>query len=356
MTMTDEIYEGRALKFSAWPKRDRDAWLVACTASDDLLADASPAARWRDSSKELHMRCYGMWLNWLHSQDMLYPAECPGERVSPVRVLAYLKAQRGLGNTARTLVNHAVGLRHMLEALAPVQDWTWLLPLIRRLKTAVKPTVNHSDLPSIKELFDLGIALMAGAEDSQNGTLKERAIVYRNGLSIAVLASRPLMRRNNLAAIRIGKHLIKDGPVYRLQFTGDEMKGRRARGGPLPVILTDRIERYTALYRPALLGSKSDTKRALWISGMGRPIFPKAMSNRIGVVTECAFGRRITTHEFRHAAASSIAKEDPAHVGIVTTIVGHTDYRTTESYYIFAEEHAAFKRLDAVIERLEKGS
>jgi hypothetical protein len=45
------------------------------------------------------------------------------------------------------------------------------------------------------------------------------------------------------------------------------------------VILTDRIERYIALYRPALLGSTSDTKGALWMSGMGRPTFPKAMSN-----------------------------------------------------------------------------
>jgi hypothetical protein len=55
--MTQETYDGRALPFSAWPKRDRDAWLVACTTSDDLIADVSAAARWRDSSKELHMRC-----------------------------------------------------------------------------------------------------------------------------------------------------------------------------------------------------------------------------------------------------------------------------------------------------------
>lgn len=354
--MTDKTYDGRALKFAAWPKRDCDAWLAACTTSDDLLANVTAAARWRDSSKELHIRCYGMWLNWLRHQGMLDPDQCPGQRVTPTRVLAYLKAQRALGNTARTLVNHAVSLRHMLEALAPMKDWTWLLPLIRKLKTAVKPTVNHSDLPSIKELFDLGITLMDRAEKGQNGTLKERAIVYRNGLSIAMLASRPLMRRNNLAAIRIGQHLTADGPVYRLQFSGDEMKGRRAKGGPLPVILTDRIERYIALYRLALLGSKPDTKGALWISGMGRPIVPHALSHEIGRVSQAAFGRRITTHEFRHAAASSIAKEDPAHVGIVTTIVGHADYRTTESYYIFAEEHAAFRRLDAVIARLEKGS
>jgi integrase/recombinase XerD len=356
MKMKGDTYDGRALPFSAWPKRDRDAWLAACTPSNDLIAEVRPAARWRDSSRELYMRCYGMWLSWLHHQHILDPDQCPGERVSPARILAYLQAQRRLGNTARTLVNHAVSLRHMFEALAPARDWAWVLPMIRKLKTAVRPTVNHSDLPSIKELFDLGMALMERAENIQCRTLKERAFMYRNGLAIAVLASRPLMRRNNLATIRIGQHLIKDGPVYRLRFTGDEMKGRRSRGGPLPAILTDRIERYCALYRPALLGTKPDVERALWLSMMGRPIFPHALSHEIGKVTEAAFGRRITTHEFRHAAASSIAKEDPTHVGIAATIVGHTDYRTTESYYIFADEHAAFKRLDAVVEQLKNGS
>jgi hypothetical protein len=35
---------------------------------------------------------------------------------------------------------------------------------------------------------------------------------------------------------------------------------------------------------------------------MGQPIYPRAMSNEIGNVTEAAFGRRVCAHEFRHAA------------------------------------------------------
>jgi integrase len=231
-----------------------------------------------------------------------------------------------------------------------------MLPLIRKLKSKVRPTDKHHNFPSIRELFHLGMALIDRADNGQKGTLKNRALMYRNGLAITLLASRAVMRRQNLAAIRISQHLIKDGPVYRLQFTGAEMKGRRARGGPLPAILTDRVGRYMAYYRPALLGVRPDAEKALWISRLGRPIGPLELSHEIGKVTEAAFGRRICTHEFRHAAASSIAKEDPAHVGIATTILGHADYRTTEQYYIFADEYAAFKRLDEVVERLTKGS
>ncbi len=294
-----------------------------------------------------------MFLNWLHGQGALDPDQCPGERVTKARVLAYLRAQRSLGNGAWTLVTHAAALRYMLEALAPDQDWTWMLPLIRKLKCAVRPTDKHHNLPSIRELFYLGIALMDHADNGQKGTQKQRSLMYRNGLAIALLASRAVMRSHNLAAIRIGQHLIEDGPVYRLQFTGAEMKGRRARGGPLPAILTDRVRRYMAYYRRALLGVRPDAENALWISWLGRPIGPRDLSHEIGKVTEAAFGRRICAHEFRHAAASSIAKEDPAHVGI------HDDPRPrrlsdAEQYYIFADEYAAFKRLDAVVERLSR--
>ncbi len=108
-----------------------------------------------------------------------------------------------------------------------------MLPAIGRLKTAVKTNRNHSDLPSIRELFDLG---------------------------------------------------------------------------------------------------------TLFISGMGNPVYPHAISHEIGKVTDAVFGRRICTHEFRHATGSSIAKEDPEHVGIVPNVLGHADYRTSESYYIFADD------------------
>lgn len=353
--MSGQPFNGRALPVAQWPERDRRAWAEAQAEDDGLLGVGRPAARWRESSKELHSRCYGIWLAWLKAENLLVADQSPAERVTRSRLVDYLRAERGLGNSARTLVNHAVSLRHMFEALAPSQDWTWMLPLIGKLKTAVKPSVNHSDLPSIRELFELGLVLIRRAEHEKSGTLKQRAVMYRNGLSIAMLAARPLMRRNNLGAIRIGEQLIKEGSVFRLQFSKDEMKGHRSRGGPMPTALTAPIERYIELYRPVLLGRRPDPEGTLFISALGRPIYPHAMSHEIGKVTQAAFGRRITTHEFRHAAASSIAKEDPAHVGIVPSILGHSDYRTSEGYYIFADEYVAFHSLDRAMEKLAEG-
>lgn len=353
--MSGHPFDGRALPFPDWPERDRRAWLEAQKGdddNDDLLSVDRPAVGWRASSKELFVRCYGIWLNWLNSGGLLDPEESPQARVTRPRLAAYMQAERGLGNGAKTLVNHAVSLRHMFEALAPSLDWKWMLPFIGKLKTAVTTTKNHSDLPSIRELFELGLTLMRYVDAGKAGTVKQCAVMYRNGLFIAMLAARPYMRRNNIATIKIGEQIVREGSVYRLRFSSDDMKGRISRGGPLPEMLTPFVERYIQVHRPVLFLSKPDVDGTLFISCMGLPVYPHSMSNAIGCVTKAVFGRRICTHEFRHATGSSIAKEDPEHVGIVPTVLGHTDYSTSESYYIFADEHAAFKRLEKALDRL----
>ena len=230
-----------------------------------------------------------------------------------------------------------------------------MLPFIRKLKTAVTSTKNHSDLPSIRELFDLGTTLMRYVEAGKAGSVKQCASMYRNGLFIAMLAARPYMRRNNIAKIKIGEHIFQEGAVYRLRFSNDDMKGRISRGGPLPEMLTPYIDRYIRVHRPVLFLSKPDLDGTLFISYQGLPVYPHAMSDQIGKVTEAYFGRRICTHEFRHATGSSIAKEDPEHVGIVPTVLGHADYSTSEGYYIFADEYSALKQLEKALDKLAHG-
>jgi len=130
------------------------------------------------------------------------------------------------------------------------------------------------------------------------------------------------------------------------------MKGRTRRGGPVPKALTPHIERYIQLYRPRLLLGKPGDHNVLFISAMGNPITPHNLSDEIGKTISSLLGRRVTAHAFRHAAGSSIAREDPDHVGIVPSILGHTDYKTSEDYYIVADEMAAFGRFNTAIDRL----
>jgi hypothetical protein len=150
------------------------------------------------------------------------------------RVFQLRIREDGLRNSARTLASHAFSLGLMFEALAPSLDWKWMLPLIRRLNKAATKTENHSDLPSIRELFELGPSLMRSVDAGRAGKITQCDIMYRNGLYIAMLAARPYMRLNNIARIKIGDHIVREGPVYRLQFSSDDMKGGIRLGGPLP--------------------------------------------------------------------------------------------------------------------------
>jgi hypothetical protein len=345
-------FDGHALPVAAWPEADRRAWIEAQSGEDDLLAERKPAAHLHPSSKELYGRCYGIWLAWLKSEGLLDPEAHPEQRVTRTRLAAYLRAERGLGNGARTLVNHAACLSRMFEILAPHEDWGWTLPMIRKLKSTVKSVKNHSDLPSIRELFEIGLVIMHKASQPDHGSPKQHALWFRNGLAIALLAARPLMRRNNLGTIEIGRNFVKEGVGYGLQFSGDEMKGRIRRGGPVPAALTPFIDRSIEIYRPRLLLGKPGEHNILFISGMGNPITPHNLSDEIGKITFSLLGRRVTAHDFRHATGSSIAKEDPDHVGIVPSILGHADYRTSERYYIVADEMAAFNRFDKALDRL----
>lgn len=279
------IFNGRALPVSAWPEVDRRAWIEAQSEDDDLLAERKPAAHLRPSSRELYSRCYGIWLAWLKSEGLLEDDSHPEERVTRARLTTYLKAERALGNNARTLVNHAVCLDRMFEVLAPHKDWTWTMPMIHKLKSAVKSVKNHSDLPSIRELFEVGLAIMLKASEPDHGSPKQHAIWFRNGLAIALLAARSLMRRNNLATIEIGRNLVKEGSSYALHFSSDDMKGRTRRGGPVPDALTPFIDRYIEIYRPRLLLGKSGEHNMLFISRSGNPIPPHNLSDEIGKIT-----------------------------------------------------------------------
>ena len=98
---------------------------------------------------------------------------------------------------------------------------------------------------------------------------RARAILFRNGLAIAMLAARPLMRRANLAAIVIGEHLVGEGEVYRLRFTAKDMKGGRRRGGPLPRLFVRAIDRSARLLPPALACCET---KAGWRRRQRRPV------------------------------------------------------------------------------------
>jgi len=179
------------------------------------------------------------------------------------------------------------------------------------------------------------------------------AVVYRDGLMIALLAARPL-RRKNLAAIKIGEHLFRNGPDYRLQFAARETKSRKVLELNLPSKLTPFFDRYLSHHRPLLFprnrNSRQPTTHApsacsnLWVSVRGTGMGAESMYRCIVAHTRAKFGRSINPHLFRDAVATSVAIGDPKHVRITMNLLGHSKLATTERHYIQARSLEATRR------------
>src|SRR3954447_12217333 len=72
----------------------------------------------------------------------------------------------------------------------------------------------------------------------------------------------------------------------------------------------------------------------LWVSSRGTRLVK--LADRIERFTAERFARRVPMHHFRHAAATSMALDDPHHVGLVAALLGHGRDAVGERYYNLA--------------------
>jgi integrase/recombinase XerD len=115
-------------------------------------------------------------------------------------------------------------------------------------------------------------------------------------------------------------------------------------------LLLARNGRWNKVDHP--LGQPND---ALWVSKDGSAMTEMAIYFRIRARTQARFGLSINPHHFRHIAATSIAIEDPEHVHIVRSLLGHTSLRGGERYYIQAQTLEASRRYQRRITELRRG-
>ena len=186
---------------------------------------------------------------------------------------------------------------------------------------------------------------MAAAQ-SEAVTL-ESARAFRDGLTIAFLAYRPV-RAKNLAMICCDQHLVRRGDGWWVIFTGKEMKAKRPLEFPFPAELVCYLEKYLAIYRQVLLTRASKQAPApisqLWVSHDATALCQQTIGDHIKRNTRAEFGIELNPHLFRDCAATWIAIYDPEHVPIIAAILGHSTLDTSERYYNQAQRQEAGRR------------
>ena len=322
------------------------------------LEEDGAAAHWRPKSVKRVRDAYGRWLTFLARQDALEADATPAARVTPERVRAYLAELRAQGIASTTLHARLRDLKEALRVMGPEPVPEWLKEATRRLEARATPVRDKAvRVQAADTLFALGLRLMQEARDTPDPHPMRQPARFRDGLMIALLASRPL-RLANLVALRIGQNLVRVDDGYWLCFGADETKGKRPYEAPLPEALVLWLELYLARFRPVLLrGSESDH---LWISTQAQPMAEITAYGIIRRLGERELGVRLNPHLFRDCVATSIALEDPEHVRITAPLLGHASLTLSTRHYNQARAAEAVRRhqtgLLALRRHFEQGS
>lgn len=228
----------------------------------------------------------------------------------------------------------------------------WSKPFLRQLNDLVRATPQPQRyLKDSSCLFNLGLSLLQRKNDAGNLDQKQ-TIDYRDGLMIAVLASRPI-RSANLSQMILGEHLVAIAGVYWIVFRSHETKTNLPIHVPLPNVLTPYIAYYVTHIRPRLAGQRHRHRR-VWCTTKGTPMSPAAIYMRIAKRTKEEFGTSIPPHRFRHAAATSLAIVDPGRVTDAHRLLGHTSYQATEQSYNLSAPNDGAQKLQAYLAKRRK--
>jgi len=236
--------------------------------------------------------------------------------------------------------------------MVPATDWKWVRHRVLGLdRLASRQSDKRIRIQYSARLYHLGISLMEEAMADTASRPHVRAIQYRDGLAVALLAARPV-RRGNLLSIEIGCQLIRVDDVWVLRFEPEETKQRRHYEAPVPAALVPYLERYLEIFRPIF--ARADQHLGLWACTQGRAMGAQNLYKRICIRTEEAFGRAVNPHLFRDCAATSFALRDPEHVYAAAPLLGHGSFDVTTRHYNQATGLSAVREHQQNISELRK--
>ena len=328
-----------------WPSADRMIWIRA-TVAINFFDESARAAHWRPKSQAQAAYAYGRWLAFLAAHCPHSLSEPAAERANQDRLRAFVDAlvARVVPMSAAAEINH---LLLALSVIAPTGDWSWLRQWQYRWQKLARPREKRSKMIHPARLVDLGLRLMDQAERAVPSI--DAARTYRDGLLIALLATRPL-RRRSLASLKVGKNLTLEGTRFVLSIDEMDTKSGQAIEFPLPPAFTAYVQRYLEHHRRLFPGA--DRHDGLWASSKGTALCAEAIYDIFCRRTKEHFGFAIYPHLLRDIAATAIAREAPGSMLIARDLLTHASITTTSRYYVAANTLEAARQHGTTIEHL----
>jgi len=324
-------FPNKSLDFELWPQPDRSAWEAAIN-RPSLLGNGSQLAYMSEASRKRTYQSYAYWLNYLYLSEKSALSEGVSDRVSVGRVVQF---SNFLGDrvTDRTRASYFQNFYTACRSFDPKRDWNWLREFTNILHAEAGPPIDKP-VHSSSKLFWLGINLM---ENASIRSLLE-CVRYRDGLIIALLAVRPI-RRRNLAALKIGEHFIETKNGYRLRLLAEETKNRKHVEMDIPSFLDEYFDFYFGRVRKRF--PDHALYDAVWLSMYGGVLTESVFYHRLRKHTGEQLGHPVGPHAFRVSAATTIAREAPTEVASIPKVLGNRGFDIAEKYYNLATTYDA---------------
>jgi len=337
------------LPYTLWPAADRMLWERAMD-SDDPFSDAA-GARLSKATQHNYLFAWRRFLGFLAIHEPEALGTAPAERLTIARVRAFV-AHLAETNTPLSVASGVHSLYLISRLMMPECDWSWLKKIKTRLYAAALTPGATGPVITSMQLLDIGQALMDENMPRAGKSIRfADAVRYRNGFMIAFLAFIP-PRRKNLAALEIGRHLVREGDGWLVIIPREETKTRTPIEFRVPELLEPYLDFYLDVVRPRLL--RHPTCDALWVSSQGGAIVYGGIGQIFSRVATSRLGFRITLHDARDAAATTWAISAPDKIGVARDLLAHADLRTTNKYYNRArgiEASRAYRQVIAAMRR-----
>ena len=338
------------LAFSKWPEEDRHCWDETFRPGD-LFDENRRGAHLALATRNALRVSYSQYLRFVAEKYPSFLSKSPQQRIDRAKLAEYVALLRRT-NQEVSIVTSLHHLRLALRLICPREDWSWLLTVIKRIAASAPRSARRYGLISSDQLYILGLEMMDKAvalSDEQQKLSKAVAILYRDGLLIAVLAGTGI-RRRTVTALRIGNHLVKEGELWVLEIPAEDVKGKRPLDPYVSRELSARIDVYLQRFRNRLPGA--GIHDGVWPSNKAGPMTGNAIYDAVHKRTKKAFGFGVNLHRFRHASGTLWSIEDPANVRGVKDFLGHTSFEMTDAYYMISQSRMAGRHLAAAIDDL----
>jgi integrase len=246
-------------------------------------------------------------------------------------------------------------LRHSLKADEPTlrafdHKTRRLVVRSRTLTPKNRARLRQFDDPRNVETF-LALPACLQAEVKRGGmSARSIAVLASHAAGIAILQVAPL-RRQNLAMIELGRHLIRSGPRWLLIFEPDETKGHDRLEFELPAHTVAILDWYVTQYRPRLAGEGC---KALFPGEGGGAKAKSTLGLQIKDVVFKYTGLTVNVHLFRHTLAKIFLELAPGNIEVIRQVLGHKSIATTMAFYCGTEGREASRHFADIIERARR--